>query len=78
MNPERIAGFGLSLGGEVLLEAAAHDRRLAAVVSDGAARPMDGDKANPKGALEGALGWLTMQIGARRLGHEDVAVAASR
>ena len=60
VNPERIAGFGLSLGGEVLLDAAAHDRRLAAVVSDGAARPVDGDKANPKGGLEGALGWLTM------------------
>jgi uncharacterized protein len=59
VNPKRIAGFGLSLGGEVLLDAAAHDRRLAAVISDGATRPMDGDKANPKGALEGALGWLT-------------------
>jgi pimeloyl-ACP methyl ester carboxylesterase len=60
VDPERIAGFGLSLGGEVLLDAAAHDRRLAAVVSDGAARPVDGDKANPKGGLESALGWLTM------------------
>ena len=75
VNPERIAGFGLSLGGEVLLDAAAHDRRLAAVVSDGAARPMDGDEASPKGTLEGAIGWLTMQLGARHLGHEDVAVA---
>ena len=37
----RIAGFGVSMGGEVLLEAAARDRRLAAVVSDGAARPVD-------------------------------------
>ncbi len=61
VNPKRIAGFGLSLGGEVLLEAASRDRRLAAVVSDGATRPMDGDKANPKGALEGAIGWLGMQ-----------------
>jgi pimeloyl-ACP methyl ester carboxylesterase len=61
VNPKRIAGFGLSLGGEVLLDAAAHDRRLAAVVSDGATRPADGDKARPKGALEGALGWLTIQ-----------------
>ena len=60
-NPERIAGFGLSLGGEVLLDAAAHDGRLAAVVSDGAARPVDGDNASPKGTLEGALGWLTMR-----------------
>jgi pimeloyl-ACP methyl ester carboxylesterase len=59
VNPKRIAGFGVSLGGEVLLDAASHDRRLAAVVSDGATRPMDGDKANPKGQLEGALGWLT-------------------
>jgi hypothetical protein len=61
VNPKRIAGFGLSLGGEVLLEAASRDRRLAAVVSDGAARPVDGDKVNPKGALEGAIGWLGMQ-----------------
>ena len=61
VDPKRIAGFGLSLGGEVLLDAASHDRRLAAVVSDGATRPMDGDKANPKGAVEGALGWLTMR-----------------
>jgi hypothetical protein len=60
VNPARIAGFGLSLGGEVLLDAAAHDRRLAAVVSDGAARPVDGDKASPKGTLESAIGWLTM------------------
>ena len=45
VNPKRIAGFGVSLGGEVLLDAAAHDRRLAAVVSDGATRPMDGDTA---------------------------------
>jgi hypothetical protein len=59
VNPKRIAGFGLSLGGEVLLDAASHDRRLAAVVSDGATRPTDGDKANPKGALEGTIGWLT-------------------
>ena len=61
VNPERIAGFGLSLGGEVLLEAAAHDHRLAAVVSDGAARPVDGDKARPKGQLESTLGWLTVR-----------------
>jgi uncharacterized protein len=61
VNPDRIAGFGLSLGGEVLLDAAAHDHRLAAVVSDGATRPMDGDKANPKGTVEGALAWLTMR-----------------
>jgi uncharacterized protein len=61
VNPDRIAGFGLSLGGEVLLDAAAHDRRLAAVVSDGATRPVDGEKANPKGQLERAAQWLMGQ-----------------
>jgi pimeloyl-ACP methyl ester carboxylesterase len=38
---DRLAGFGVSLGGEVLLEAAARDPRLRAVISDGAARPED-------------------------------------
>jgi uncharacterized protein len=61
VDPRRIAGFGLSLGGEVLLEAAAHDRRLAAVVSDGAARPTDADKADPPPALERAATWLTLE-----------------
>jgi hypothetical protein len=32
----RIAGLGLSVGGELLLQTAAHDRRLRAVVSEGA------------------------------------------
>jgi pimeloyl-ACP methyl ester carboxylesterase len=61
VNPRRIAGFGLSLGAEVLLEAASHDRRLAAVVSDGATRPMDGEKVMHPGTLERAVGWLTTQ-----------------
>jgi hypothetical protein len=41
VDPARIAGLGVSLGGEVLLEGAAYDDRLRAVVSDGAARPED-------------------------------------
>jgi pimeloyl-ACP methyl ester carboxylesterase len=61
VEPGRIAGFGLSLGAEVLLEAAAHDRRLAAVVADGAARPIDADKASHKGSLDRAATWLTTQ-----------------
>ncbi len=61
VDPERIAGFGLSLGGEVLLEAASRDRRLAAVVSDGATRPMDADAVMHPGTLERAVGWLTTQ-----------------
>jgi hypothetical protein len=32
----KVAGLGLSVGGELLLQAAAHDRRLRAVVSEGA------------------------------------------
>jgi len=36
VEPGRIGGLGLSVGGELLLEVAAEDRRLAAVVSEGA------------------------------------------
>jgi pimeloyl-ACP methyl ester carboxylesterase len=61
VDPKRIAGFGVSLGGEVLLEAAARDHRLAAVVSDGATRPMDANEVEHPGAVERAAGWLTMQ-----------------
>jgi uncharacterized protein len=43
---DRIAAFGSSLGGEVLLEAAARDARIEAVVADGAARPEDQAEVN--------------------------------
>jgi uncharacterized protein len=36
VDPQRIGGLGLSVGGETLLQTAAHDDRLHAVVSDGA------------------------------------------
>jgi uncharacterized protein len=36
VDPGRIAGLGLSVGGELMLEAAAKDARLKAVVSEGA------------------------------------------
>ena len=36
VDPGRIGGLGLSVGGELMLEAAAEDPRLAAVVSEGA------------------------------------------
>ena len=49
VDPKRIAGFGLSLGGEVLLDAASRDRRLAAVVSDGATRPDGRRQGQPQG-----------------------------
>jgi dienelactone hydrolase len=61
VDPARIGGFGLSMGGEVLLEAAARDHRLAAVVSDGATRPVDAETAAPSGAFDRAGAWLGMQ-----------------
>jgi pimeloyl-ACP methyl ester carboxylesterase len=60
VDPGRIGGVGLSLGGEVLLEAAARDHRLAAVVSDGATRPQDADEAKPPGALTRTMTWLQL------------------
>ena len=36
VDPDRIGGLGLSVGGELMLQAAAHDARLRAVVSEGA------------------------------------------
>jgi hypothetical protein len=36
VDPDRIGGIGLSVGGEMMLEAAAEDHRLSAVVSEGA------------------------------------------
>ena len=62
VDPERIAAFGTSLGGEVALEAAARDPRIRAVVSDGAARPQDSTEAADLGPTEKTFGFLTMQI----------------
>jgi uncharacterized protein len=60
VDPRRIAGFGSSLGAEVLLEAAAREPRLRAVVADGPARPMDArrvsDPSLPQRAFTAA--WL--------------------
>jgi pimeloyl-ACP methyl ester carboxylesterase len=62
VDPERIAAFGTSLGGEVLLEAAARDPSIRAVVSDGAARPTDSSDVGDVSAGEKTMGWLTMQV----------------
>jgi hypothetical protein len=62
VDPARLAGFGLSLGGEVLLEAAARDRRLAAVVSDGGARPMDTRRVTDFGVVQRGMLWETGQL----------------
>lgn len=58
---ERVAGFGVSLGAEVLIEAAARDRRLRTLVADGPTRPMDGRRYGEQSVTERALGWLMLQ-----------------
>jgi uncharacterized protein len=60
VDPERIAGFGVSLGAEVLLDAAARNRRLRAVVADGPARPIDGRRVRDQAVPERVFGavWL--------------------
>jgi uncharacterized protein len=62
VDPQRIAALGTSLGGEVLLEAAARDPRIAAVVSDGAARPTDATEVADLSPPARAGGWLAMQV----------------
>jgi pimeloyl-ACP methyl ester carboxylesterase len=62
VDPSRIAAYGTSLGGEVVLERAARDPRISAVVADGAARPSDSTDAADVGATEQAITWLTMQV----------------
>ena len=61
VDPGRIAGVGVSLGGEVLLEATARDQRLRAVVSDGAARPVDSRNVNDVELMERVVGFLGLQ-----------------
>lgn len=61
VRPERIAGFGVSLGAEVLIEAAARDRRLRALVADGPTRPMDGRRYGDPPVTERILLWLQLQ-----------------
>jgi uncharacterized protein len=63
VDPRRIAGFGVSLGGEVLLDAASHDRRLSAVISDGAARSTIGSDLNAPEGPAGLLQKAQLQIG---------------
>jgi pimeloyl-ACP methyl ester carboxylesterase len=61
VDPRRIAGFGTSLGAEVLLEAAARDPRLRAVVADGPTRPMDGQRVSDPALPQRAFGTIWLQ-----------------
>jgi uncharacterized protein len=60
VDSSRIAAFGTSLGGEVLLEAAASDPRIRAVVSDGAARPEDAAEVSDPRPVEDTIGWAIL------------------
>ena len=61
VDPDRIAGYGLSLGAEVLIEAAAGDERLRAVVADGATRPEDAQDVLDPDAVQRSMEWLAMK-----------------
>jgi hypothetical protein len=51
----RIGGLGFSVGGEVMLETAAENRALRAVVADGA-----GERSVRESRLRGRAGWLSL------------------
>ena len=47
VEDDRIGGLGLSTGADVLIEVAAHDPELRAVVADGDDRPVVGGPSHP-------------------------------
>ena len=72
VDPDRIGGIGLSVGGEMMIEAAAETKELAAIVSDGAgARSTREDMDHDDGALSK---WT---LGLAMSGAKTVAVAVS-
>jgi poly(3-hydroxybutyrate) depolymerase len=54
----RIGGLGLSVGGEMLLQTAAHDPRLRAVVSEGAGLRSAAEQKHMPGAPAEPLRWI--------------------
>jgi len=67
VEPERIGGLGLSTGGDVLLEVAAGNKDLKAVVADGATAESFADYRELDGLDEAAPYWWTMYTAARVL-----------
>jgi uncharacterized protein len=65
VDPERIGGLGLSRGADVLIQFAAEDRDLRAVVADGATGGSFADYRNLGEEAEGAPFYLTMYTAAR-------------
>jgi fermentation-respiration switch protein FrsA (DUF1100 family) len=57
VDPERIGGIGLSVGGEMMIEAAAESTALKAIVSEGASsRSVRDELANPGGGWQELIG----------------------
>ena len=63
----RIAGLGLSTGADVLIQVAGHDRRLKAVVADGATGESFADYRNLQGVGLDTPYWWTLYAAARVL-----------
>jgi uncharacterized protein len=66
VDPDRIGGIGLSVGGELMLQAAARDDRLAAVVSDGAGTRSLAEELDEYDGMElaAALPFITVKTAA--------------
>ena len=62
VDPERIAGLGLSVGGEMMLQTAADTRGLAAVVSDGAGARVFSEELADQSALNKVISAPTFAL----------------
>lgn len=62
VDPARIGGIGLSVGGELMLQAAAQDERLAAVVSEGAGTRSLPEELEEYAAVEVALNFPLLAL----------------
>ena len=67
VDPDRIGGIGLSVGGELMLQAAAESGRLDAVVSEGAGTRSLGEELEELTAGELAVGMPTLVVKAAAL-----------
>jgi hypothetical protein len=64
VDPQRIGAIGLSVGGEMLIEAAAESDKLKAIVSEGASgRSVRDDLANPGTGRQFVLGGAVASVG---------------
>lgn len=64
VDPERIGGIGLSVGGEMMMEAAAESNALKAIVSEGASsRSVRDELANPGGSWQEVIGTGVATVG---------------